>query len=157
MLGSFRVGEFAVRYRDLASRLDLVRGKGAYGRKPNRAVLNEIAKDGPVTVFHEDASGGSFGIETIQDVTPILDANVNDYNSGNDGYTSSRDMRKVASIPLIEVQRLLQQGIDIFKREDWPRIAAKLDDPDWRKFRTAHGRISKRPRREHYHSTIPKR
>ena len=95
------MADLGARYRDLASRLDVVRGRGAYGRKPNRAVLNEIAKDGPVTVFHEDRSTGDIGIETVQNVTPILEANAADYNSGNDGYTPSRDMRKVASIPLV--------------------------------------------------------
>ena len=145
------MADLGARYRDLASRLDVVRGRGAYGRRPNRAVLNEIAKDGPVTVFHEDRSTGDIGIETVQNVTPILEANAADYNSGNDGYTPSRDMRKGASIPLVEVHRMIREdGISIFRREDWPKIAAKLDDPDWLKFRTAPGRISKRPNREYF-------
>ena len=148
------MAEIGVRYRDLASRLGVVRGRGAYGRKPNRAVLNEIAKDGPVTVFHEDRSTGAIGIETVQDVAPILAANVADYTSGHDGYTPSRDLRKVASIPLVEVHRLMrEEGISIFSSNDWPKIAAKLDDPDWIKFRTAPGRISKRPNREYFRAS----
>ena len=129
---------------------ELVRGRGAYGRKPDRGVLNQISKGAPVTVFHEDSMGENVTIETFQDIEPVLKANAAEYNSGNDGYTPSRDMRKVAEIPLIEVQRLMQQGINIFDRNDWPKIAAKLDDPEWLKFRTAPGTISKRPRREYY-------
>jgi len=145
------VADLGGRYRDLVSRLGVVRGRGAYGRKPNRAVLNEIAKDGPVTVFHEDRSTGDVVIETAQNVAPVLAANAADYTSGHDGYTPSRDMRKVASIPLVEVHRLMREdGISIFDRNDWPKIAAKLDDPNWIKFRTAPGRISKRPNREYF-------
>ena len=148
------MADLGPRCRDLASRLGVVRGKGAYGRKPNRAVLSEIAKDGPVTVFHEDALTGNIGIETVQNVTPILEANVADYNSGNDGYTPSRDMRKVASIPLVEVHRMMrEEGISIFDRGAWPKIAAKLDDPDWLKFRTAPGQISKKPNREYFRAS----
>ncbi len=128
---------------------DLIRGRGAYGRKPNRGVLNQIAKGAPVTVFHEDASNGTVGIETLQDVSPILEANVAEYNSGHDGYTPSRDMRKVAEIPLIEVHKMMQEGINIYDQNDWPKIAARLDDPAYLKFRTAPGRISKKPQREY--------
>ena len=139
------------RYQSVSSRLGVVRARGAYGRKPDRGVLNEIAKDGPVTVFHEDRSTGDIGIETVQNVDPILAANVADYTSGNDGYTPSRDLRKVASIPLVEVHRMMrEEKISIFDRNDWPKIAAKLDDLDWLKFRTAPGRISKRATREYY-------
>lgn len=135
---------------------DLIRGRGAYGRKPDRGVLNQIAKGAPVSVFHEDASNGEIAIETVQDVSSILEANVAEYNSGNDGYTPSRDMKKVAEIPLIEVTKLMQQGINIYDQNDWPKIAAKLDDPEWLKFRTAPGRISKRQNRE-YFSARPSR
>lgn len=129
---------------------DLVRGKGAYGRKADRAVLNQIAKGEPVAVFHEDAVSKAVTIETVQDVSPIIKANVTELNSGHDGYTPSREMRKVAEIPMIEVTRMMQQGINIFDQNDWPKVAAKLDDPDWSKFRTAPGTISRKPHREYF-------
>jgi hypothetical protein len=96
----------------------------------------------------EDEGNGSFSIETVQDVEPILKANVAEYNSGNDGYTQGRDLKKVASIPLIEVHKLLNLGINIFNEDDWPKVIAKLDDPEWLKFRTAPGRLSRKPTRE---------
>ena len=152
------MAELGDQYRDLASRIGLVRGKGAYGRKPNRAVLNEISKDGPVSVFHENTANGTCGIETTQNVAPILAANAKEFNSGHDGYTPSRELRKVASIPLVEVHRLLkEEKIDIFKGGSWDKIAAKLDDPDWSKFRTAPGRISRRPRREYFRASTAMR
>jgi hypothetical protein len=147
------VAELGFRYRDLASKLDLVRGRGAFGRKPNRYVLNEISKDGIVQVFHESQSGEEITIESFQDVTPILEANAKDYLSGHDGYSPSRDWKKVASIPVIEVHRMLQNGINIFDRNDWPKVAAKLDDPEWSKFRTSPGRISRKPNREYFRAS----
>lgn len=141
------MGDYSNRY------IDLVRGRGAFGKKPKRSVLNEIAKDVPVQVFHDDPSSGQYTVQTIQDVGPILEANVAEMNSGNDGYTPSRDLRKVASIPLIEVQRLMQQGINIYNPGDWDKIAAKLDSPDWLKFRTAPGRISRRANREYFRAS----
>lgn len=146
------MGDFRSRFRDLSSKMSLVRGRGAYGRRPNRSVLSEIAKDGPVSVHHQNADD-TFTIETTQNVNPVIDANVSDFNSGSDGYTPSRELRKVASIPMIEVHRLMKQGINIFNEDDWPKIAAKLDDPDWLKFRTAPGRISRRPHREFYRAS----
>ena len=136
----------------LSDRITMLRGRGAFGRKPKRSVVSQISQDGPVQIHHHHTShgeDGQFTIETVQDVSPILNANVAEMNSGNDGYTPSRDLRKVASIPLIEVHRLLQQGIDIFKEADWPKIAAKLDDPEWSKFRTSPGKISRRPFRQY--------
>lgn len=130
----------------------LFRQKGPRGQTTSRSVINTIAQDGPVDVFHEDAATGDSIIETVQDVEPILKANVQEYNQG-DGYSQSRELRKVASIPMIEVHKLLQQGINIFDKADWPKIAAKLDDPDWLKFRTAPGKISRRPNREFFRAS----
>jgi len=115
-------------------------------------VIGKISQNGPVDIFHEDASTGNSIIETVQDVEPILKANVQEYNEG-DGYSESRELRKVASIPMIEVHKLFQQGINVFDKADWPKIAAKLDDPDWLKFRTAPGKISRRPNREYFRAS----
>lgn len=138
--------------RNLASRAGLLRGKNVGGHSTSRSVIDEISKDGPVEVFHTDASTGDAFFETIQDVSPILKANQEEFKSG-DGYSSSRDLKKVASIPLIEVHKLLQEGIDIYDANDWPKIAAKLDDPDWLKFRTSPGKISKKPNREYFRAS----
>jgi len=132
---------------------ELLRARGPYGKRLGETVVSRIAGGAPIQVYHEDSMGEKIAIETVQDVSPILEANAQEYNSGHDGYTPSRDMRKVAEIPLVEVQRLMQEGINIFDRGDWPKIAAKLDDPDWQKFRTAPGRISKRPTREFYRAS----
>ena len=58
--------------------------------------------------------------------------------------------RKVASIPLNVVGDLYKHGINILSNEDWPKIAAKLDSPEWEAWRTAPGKISRRAYREYY-------
>jgi hypothetical protein len=103
----------------------------------------------PVDVHHYDDHTGATTLETIQDVNPILAANRADYVSGHDGYSPSRELRRVASIPLVEVTKLYQKGIDIFNRDHWPKVAAMLDSPEWQAFRTAPGRISRRAVREY--------
>ena len=138
--------------RDLSARAGLLRGRNVGGSSTSRSVIDEISKDGPVEIFHTDASSGDIVLESVQDVSPILKANQEEFKSG-DGYTPSRDLKKVASIPLIEVHKLLQQGIDIYNADDWSKIAAKLDDPDWLKFRTSPGKISKKPNREYFRAS----
>lgn len=48
----------------------------------------------------------------------------------------------VASIPVeLQVSWLINEGIDVYKKEDWPRVKAKLEDRDFQKLKTTHGRI----------------
>ena len=58
-------------------------------------------------------------------------------------------MRRVASIPNVIVTEMYRRGINIFSKDDWPKVAALLDSPDFRKFRTSPGTISRKPYREH--------
>jgi len=108
-----------------------------------------MARAEPVDVHHYDDASGMTTVETLHDPNPVIDDNVAQYLSGHDGYTPSRDLQKVATIPMGEVLRLYQMGIDIFKKEDWPKIAQMLDSAEWQKFRTAPGVVSSKPRREY--------
>jgi hypothetical protein len=84
-----------------------------------------------------------------QDCTPILEHNKRLANNGEDGYSPSRELRRVASIPNILVEKWLkEEGINVFDRNDWPRVAAKLDSSEFAFLRTAPGRVSKRPLRQ---------
>ncbi len=133
----------------LKERLGLLRGDLGYGKKLNRRGLAAIASYAPVSIHHYDQTTEETTIETVQQMGPILDDNVDQYNSGHDGYSPSRDLKKVASIPLIEVDRLYKMGIDIFDQNAWPQILAMLDSNEWRKWRTAPGTISAKPVREY--------
>jgi len=134
---------------NLADQLVMVRGNQGFGRKPKRKALLQLLQNGPVDVHHYDQTTGETTIETTQHVEPIIKNNEKLYNSGHDGYSPSRDLRSVASIPLVVIDKLYRQGIDIFKQADWPKIAFLLDSQDWKLFRTSPGKISKRAFREY--------
>lgn len=97
-----------------------------------------------------DPDTGRYGIERVQDVEPLILANRADFNSGHDGYSPSRDIQRVASIPLVVVEKWMKAGINIFDEDDWPKIARLLDSPEYAYLRTAPGRISRRRERRVY-------
>ena len=82
-----------------------------------------------------------FAVETRQDVEPILDNNKRLAND-NDGYSPSRELRRIASIPLVIVEKWKNEmGVDVFKKDHQAKVRALLNDPDWRYLRTSPGRF----------------
>jgi hypothetical protein len=66
--------------------------------------------------------------------------------TANDGYTPSRDFRRVATIPLhLLFQWKQEEGWDPFAAGYDPdcarKLAQKLNDPEWSHLRTAPGRV----------------
>lgn len=131
------------------SRSNFLRGDFGYGRKPSRGLLRSMASGTgePVTIVHAD--GPVLRIETISDPNPVIQRNKELLASGDDGYNPSRDFRRVASIPPGVVVQWYREGINPLRNEDWPKVAARLDDPQWWFLRTAPGKVSRRPVR-HY-------
>ena len=50
-------------------------------------------------------------------------------------------MWKVASIPTIVIEQWKKEGIDLWKDEDWPKVRAKLNDPEYKWLRTSPGKV----------------
>ena len=91
---------------------------------------------------NESTDGNTFQIHEVQDVRPILEHNKAMANEDHKGWTKSRDMRKVGSIPLSVIHKWrVEKGIDVFNRDHWPAVARLLNDPDWRHLRSAHWRV----------------
>lgn len=108
------------------------------------------AHEGVETVVHYDEHTDTLGLQRTQDVEPILERNKALYNL-DDGYSPSREWRRVASIPLVIVEQWYKAGINIFDDNHHERIAAALDSPEFRYLRTAPGRVSgTTPHREFY-------
>jgi|DEB3_MinimDraft_2_1074329.scaffolds.fasta_scaffold00127_4 hypothetical protein len=84
--------------------------------------------------------GDDMHIRRSQDVEAILDENKR-LASLNDGYSPSRDMRRVASIPMTVIEQWMKEGINIFDRNCAEAIRRKLNSPEWRYLRTAPGRV----------------
>lgn len=80
-----------------------------------------------------------------QDVAPMLEQNKAAQNH-NDGYSASRELRRVASIPYaVGIQWLNEEGwwfMDADKDPDVARkLAAKLNSSEFMYLRTAPGRV----------------
>ena len=97
--------------------------------------------DEPVkSFFHYDEMSDTATIRRVQDVEPVLDRNKALYTH-NDGYSPSRDIRRVASIPLVVVEQWMKEGIDIFDPNCREAVKKKLNDPENLFLRTAPGRL----------------
>lgn len=101
------------------------------------------ASGGVVKQFHDAPGDDQWAIEHIQDVEPILDDNKRARES--DGYSPSRDLRRIASIPMVViVQWMNESGINLMalpKREFAAFVKRKLADPEWFHLRTAGGKL----------------
>lgn len=129
--------------------LSVMQEVGPFGKRPSKSFISEIAKGQPVTLTRYDEADDKFIFRTVQNINPIVDAAKAFRSSGHDGYSESRELRHVAVLPNSEVVKLLQRGINVFRNEDWPKVAAMLDSADYAAFRTGGGRISRRANREY--------
>jgi hypothetical protein len=61
-----------------------------------------------------DHSTGMFYIKRTEDVEPLIEEMALERSNGNNGWTKDRTMRKIGSIPLLEVERVLREkGINL--------------------------------------------
>jgi hypothetical protein len=103
-----------------------------------------ITTEGGIQHFMTEDEG-KFIFSAVQDVQPILDRN-KAMATENDGYTPSREFRRVASIPLTLIYKWLhEEGWNALDRRHSDRLARKLNDPDYAYLRTAPGRVQALP------------
>lgn len=100
---------------------------------------NYDANTGVRKDYRHDGEGGVI-IRTSQDVAPALDRNRAMANH-NDGYSPSRELRRVASIPAMVRLKWIQEGWDCLDPANQHKLAQKLNDPDYAYLRTAEGRL----------------
>ena len=88
---------------------------------------------------------GKIITSATQDTTAILDAN-KAMATHNDGYTPSREFRRVGVIPMILIyQWRTEEGWDALNPQHADKLAQKLNDPDYAWLRTAPGRVQALP------------
>ncbi len=90
--------------------------------------------------FSTNPQDGGWVIKTSQDVEPILDQNKERANF-HDGYSPSRELRQVASIPNIIVHKWLREGVNVYDENDWPEVKRRLNSSEYLSLRTSHGTI----------------
>tara|TARA_R100000234_G_C4938134_1_gene151670 strand:+ start:14 stop:340 length:327 start_codon:yes stop_codon:yes gene_type:complete len=102
-------------------------------------------KDSDGTKYFVEADG-KLTVKNSQDVNPILQKNKRLYNL-NDGYSKSKDLKRVASIPSLVLQLWAKEyngtnnwfAIPHIERKRILKL--KLNSNEFRYFRTASGRI----------------
>lgn len=100
------------------------------------------AYGGVLTWFQKDPITGAVTISYSQDCEPIIRDNIISQNSGHDGYSKSRDLRRVANIPNgLLLKWKLEEGIDIFNPNHRQAIKRKLNSSDYQFLRTSLGII----------------
>lgn len=92
--------------------------------------------------YWQDREDGGFAISTSTDITAALEAN-QAAQSVNDGWSKSRELRRVAHIPNAIIQKWLSEGFDMFDKNNKAELLRRLDDPDWALLRTAPGRLGR--------------
>lgn len=84
---------------------------------------------------------GQLSIRMSADIGAALDANRNMRNH-NDGYSQSRELRRVAHIPdMLRLKWINEEGWDCLNPEYNDRLVKKLNDPDYAYLRTADGNL----------------
>lgn len=97
-------------------------------------ISDDSATTGIVTSFQYDADTDEAIISKEQDVSAIIEANKAEFNDAPDRWG---EWTKVGSIPLSVYYELERKGI----LHDQKALAAWLNDPDNRAFRTRPGTI----------------
>ena len=107
-----------------------------------KRILTSDPLTGSVTYFHKDPVTGLIGIENTQDVTDIVERNKRIQNDGTDGWSPSKDLKHVASVPLgILHQWAIEAGVPLNSKAMGEIIKKRLNDPDYAAFRTGSGHL----------------
>ena len=75
---------------------------------------------------------------------PNLDEHLrfNKETANNGTYKADKDFWHVAHFPDIVIMKWkTEYGIDVFSKEDWPKVRQLLNSNEWRHLRTGHFRI----------------
>lgn len=93
--------------------------------------------------YWTDNADGSVTITRVQETESVLENNKRQATF-NDGYTQTREMRRVASIPLILIQKWKEEeGWDAFNPDHAHKLAEKLNSSEYMWLRTAEGHLGK--------------
>ena len=107
---------------------------------PEKVLFDHCAETGITEYYSEDPETGGFTIETVQDVTNLVEINQFLQNENTGRFT---DLTHVASIPNVILMELSKQGIvsPTGRILDDKKYRAWLNDRDNRCFRTKLCRV----------------
>jgi len=97
---------------------------------------------GGVNHYWEEEDDGTVRIVSEQDATPVVDM-AKAMRGHNDGFNKARDLKRVAFVPEIVRQKIInEEGWDPYRPDLYPeKFAALMNNADYTHLRTADGRI----------------
>lgn len=106
--------------------------------------------------FVYDETDDRIIMNTVQDCTNILEENKLKRLT-DDGYTKDRTMKRVATVPLVIVEKIINdEGWNMMDPNNSDRLLQFLDKPEWSYLKTADGKVSRKPLRTYCRaSTTP--
>lgn len=91
--------------------------------------------------FWDDEPDGGGRVISVTDVSEIVERN-KALATANDGYSPSRELRRVASIPFCLIHKwMVEEGWNALDPNCADQLRRKLNDPEWRHLRTAPGQV----------------
>lgn len=88
-----------------------------------------------------DIDDGKMYLRAQADVYDMLELNKAALTANN-GWSKSRMMRRIASVPtILRLKWLWEEGWDAWNLEHYDMLKRKLRDPEYRHLRTAPGRV----------------
>lgn len=102
-----------------------------------KRLFDVIPEHGITQYWHYDDQSDKATIESVQSHTHITEANKSVFNETSAHARYQDGMQKVARIPLVILQGLMQRGI----LQDKKRFKEWLNDPQNRHFRTRPGKV----------------
>lgn len=95
-----------------------------------------------VNYYWQKTDDGRYRVTAVQACDPLVDRS-QAMATHNDGYSPSRELRRVASVPAVVRQLIWNtEGWDPWRPDLYPeRYARFVNDPTWARLRTAPGRV----------------
>lgn len=107
---------------------------------PTRRFLDHV--DGAAEFLRYDEAEDRFAVETVADITPVIERNKALLTADDGGWSPSREWRRVASFPPIVIEIFKRRwGADPLARGNEALLRRLLNEPELRHFRTAPGTI----------------
>lgn len=99
-----------------------------------------------ISTYHSvDPSTGLSILRSVADVSPTLEHNKARQTDGSNGWVDREHLFKhVATIPAAVIHKwLIEEGIDIYKRDHLPAVLRKLNSNEYLYLRTSLGNLGK--------------
>lgn len=100
-----------------------------------------LHEDG-TSYFWRDEPEGGFSITASTDITAALEY-AQAFRNNSDGWSRSKELRHAAHIPNAIIVKWMNEGFNMFDKNNKAELLRRLDDPDYQAFRTADFRLGR--------------